>query len=82
MVRKFNNLIAMPLVLIAQLSLLDPSKVLGQRLIESEAASSKESGVDPPTLINQIGTFLIQGGDQYAAQDFVDAEQAIRTTYL
>jgi len=55
---------------------------LGQRLIESEVASSKESGVDLPTLINQIRTFLIQAGDQYAAQDFVDAEQAIRTTYL
>jgi hypothetical protein len=55
---------------------------LGQRLIESEVASSKESGVDPPTLINQIRTFLIQAGDQYAAQDFVDAEQAIRPTYL
>lgn len=82
MVRKFNNIIALPLVLIAQLSLLDPSKVLGQNLIGIEAASSKESDVGPITLINQIRTFLIQVGDQYTAQNFVDAEQTIRTTYL
>jgi hypothetical protein len=82
MTRNFNSLIALPLVLIASLSLLDPSKVFGQGVIESEAASSEESSVDPITLINQIRTFLIQASYQYAAQDLIGAEQTVRTAYL
>lgn len=82
MIRKFSGLIALPLLLIASLSLLDPSKVMGQGLIESEAASSEETSVDPITLINQIRTFLTQASDQYAVQNFDGAVQTVRTAYL
>ncbi|VFJ14273.1 hypothetical protein [Candidatus Nitrosocosmicus franklandus] len=82
MIRKFSGLIALPLLLIASLSLLDLGKVMGQGLIESEAASSEETSVDPITLINQIRTFLIQASDQYAAQNFDGAVQTVRTAYL
>lgn len=82
MVKNANSLMALSFIFIAALSLLIPSKVLGQGLVESEAASSEESNVDPITLINQIRTFLTQASDQYTAQDFVGAEQTVRTAYL
>ncbi|MDN5847115.1 MAG: hypothetical protein L0H53_12680 [Candidatus Nitrosocosmicus sp.] len=82
MIKNTHSLIVLPLVLIASLSLLDPSKVMGQGLIESEAASSEESSADPITLINDIRTFLTQASNQYAAQDFVGAVETVRTAYI
>lgn len=82
MVKNTSSLLVLSLVFVAALSLLIPSKVMAQGLVESEAASSEQSNVDPITLINQIRTFLTQASDQYAAQDFVGAEQTVRTAYL
>jgi hypothetical protein len=82
MVKHYNSLRALSLVFIASLALLIPSKVMAQGLIESEAASSEQSNVEPITLINQIRTLLTQASNQYASQDFVGAEQTVRTAYL
>jgi hypothetical protein len=45
-------LIALSFIFIASLSPLMPSKVMGQRFVESEGASSEESNADPITMIN------------------------------
>jgi hypothetical protein len=55
---------------------------MGQGIVESEAASSEEYNADHTTLINQIRTLLTQASDQYTAQNFVGAEQTVRTAYL
>jgi len=83
MLKNANSLLALSLVFVTSFSLLEISKVNGQGLIESEAATrEEESSVDPVTLINQIRNLLSQANTSYINQDFVGAEQTVRTAYL
>lgn len=77
---KFGTLLIMMISAVTLLFTASPSTVFGQ--IESDAATGEEDSRDPIAIINEIRGLLTQANNQYAAQDFVAAEQTVRTAYL
>lgn len=77
---KFSTIFVMMISAVTLLFTASPSIVFGQ--IESESATGEEDSRDPIAIINEIRNLLTQANNQYAAQDFVAAEQTVRTAYL
>lgn len=76
---KLGTLFVMMISAVTLLFAASPTTVFGQ---ESEAATGEEDSRAPIAIINEIRTLLTQANNQYASQDFVAAEQTVRTAYL
>lgn len=77
---KFSTIFVFMISAVTLLITASPSIVFGQ--IESESATAEEDSRAPIAIINEIRNLLTQANNQYAAQDFVAAEQTVRTAYL
>ncbi|MDR4489943.1 MAG: hypothetical protein R2685_03445 [Candidatus Nitrosocosmicus sp.] len=77
---KFSTIFVFMISAVTLLITASPSIVFGQ--IESESATSEEDSRSPIAIINEIRNLLTQANNQYASQDFVAAEQTVRTAYL